>query len=247
MDFADKSVLITGASSGIGRAAALAFARQGATVGVNHLAEADQVHDMQQALANAPGKVIELEADAGNAAAVTAMVETFVAQAGAPDILVNNAGISLVKPFLETSEEDWDRILNTDLKSVFLMCKACLPMMLERGGVVINIASELAYTGRPHFAPYTAAKGGVISLTRSLALEFAPRIRVNGVAPGPTLTPMLKKEMAVPGHDESLDDIPLARYAEPEEIADTILFLASDRARYYCGEILSPNGGTLMR
>jgi len=156
--------------------------------------------------------------------------------------------MSIVKPFLKLDEDEWDKIINTDLKSVFLCCQAVIPYLQEqKESVIINIASELAYTGRANFTVYTAAKGGVISLTRSLAQEFAPNIRINAVAPGPTQTSLLEKENQTPGHEESLDDIPLGRYAKAEEIAETIVFLASNKARFYCGDVLSPNGGTLMR
>ncbi len=203
---------------------------------------------MAESLTDAPGRLIELEADVRDAAAVQAMVDKLLAATGRIDVLVNNAGISRVKPFLETTEAEWDEILDTDhLKSVFLCAKACLPSLLESRGAMVNIASELAFAGRANFAPYTAAKGGVVSLTRSLALEFAPRVRINAVAPGPTRTPFLEKELQQPGHDEPPDAIPLGRYAEPEEIAESILFLASERAGYFCGETISPNGGTLMR
>jgi 3-oxoacyl-[acyl-carrier protein] reductase len=174
------------------------------------------------------------------------MVEAIIAAEGRLDCLVNNAAIVQVKPFLELEEEDWDRVLTTNLKSVFLTCRAVLPQMQKQGsGVVINLASELAYLGRALYAPYTAAKGGVISLTRSLAREFAPAIRVNGIAPGPVDTPMLRSEMALTGADETT--IPAGRLGRPEEIAATAVFLASDAAGFFHGEILSPNGGSLMR
>lgn len=248
MDFTDKTVLITGATSGIGRAAATAFARAGATVAANHLNQPEAIESLANELSDSPGRVFGCHADVRRADQVRTMVEQILDGTGGIDILVNNAGISIVKPFLETTEEDWDRILDTDLRSVFLCCQAVLPGMLERGsGTVINVASELGYLGRANFSAYTAAKGGVITLTRSLAREFAPTLRINGVAPGPTWTPMLEQEAAVPGHEESLDDIPVRRYGRPEEIAASILFLASEHAGFYCGEIISPNGGVLMR
>ena len=247
MEFNDKVVLITGAATGIGRATAKLFAREGAVVAVNHLNQHGLVKELQQECKSLSGSIIELSADISQADAVNDMAEALLNQTGKIDILVNNAGLSIVKPFLELNENEWDKIINTDLKSVFLCCQALIPAMQKQGGVIINIASELAYSGRAKFSAYTAAKGGVISLTRSLAKEFAPDIRINAVAPGPTQTPLLETENQTPGHEESLEDIPLQRYAEPEEIAATILFLASDRARFYCGEVLSPNGGSLMR
>lgn len=248
MDFTDKTVLITGAASGIGRATAAAFARAGATVAVNHTNQPEAIEALASELGESPGSIFGCNADVRNADQVRTMVEQILNRTGDIDILVNNAGISIVKPFLETTEEDWDRVVDTDLKSVFLCCRAVLPGMLEQGsGAVINVASELGYLGRANFSAYTAAKGGVITLTRSLAREFAPTIRINGIAPGPTRTPMLEQEAAVPGHEESLDAIPLRRYGTPEEIAESILFLASEHAGFYCGEIISPNGGSLMR
>lgn len=247
MEFSGKVILITGATSGIGRAAAEAFLREGARVGVNHLGQSAQFAEMAETFRDLPGELIELEGDVRSASAVQGMVDKLLASTGRLDVLVNNVGISQIRPFLETTEEDWDAIIDTDLKSVFLCCRAAIPHLLVQGGAIVNIASELALSGRARFGPYTAAKGGVISLTRSLAREFAPTIRVNVVAPGPTRTPLLEKEAEAPGHTEDMSEIPLGRYAEASEIAESILFLASSRASYFCGDVISPNGGAVMR
>lgn len=246
--FEGKTVLITGAATGIGRATAKAFVELGAMVFVNHYNQQSQIDSLRQSLTNKPGQVYAVNADVTQSTEIRAMVADVLKQTGRIDILINNAGASLVKPLLDTSEQEWDHIMNTDLKSVFLCSKAVLPSMLERdGAVIINVASELGFSGRAKFSAYTAAKGGVISLTRSMARELAPTVRVNGVAPGPTKTPLLDKENNTPGHEEELADIPLGRYASAAEIADSIVFLCSDKAAFYCGEIISPNGGALMR
>jgi 3-oxoacyl-[acyl-carrier protein] reductase len=245
IDLRDRVVLVTGAGSGIGRAMASAFAAAEASVWVNDLSE-DAADETVRAIRAQGGAAHAVAADVTRADAVTAMVNTIVSTEGRIDCLVNNAAIVQVKPFLELEEEDWDRMLTTNLKSVFLTCRAVLPQMQRQGaGVVINLASELAWLGRASYAPYTASKGGVIALTRSLAREFAPEIRVNGIAPGPVDTPMLRSEMALTDADETT--IPAGRLGRPEEIAAAAVFLASDAAGFFYGEIISPNGGALMR
>ncbi|RFO97500.1 short-chain dehydrogenase [Rhodoferax lacus] len=242
-----RTALVTGASSGIGRAIALAYAQAGACVVINHLGHAADADAVVAEIETAGGKAFACEADVSRAADVERLLQQATQALGPVHILVNNAGIIQEKPFLQTSEADWDRMLGTDLKSVFLLCRAVLPAMVEAGsGVVINIASELGILGRAQFAPYCAAKAGVIGLTRSLAREFAPHIRINAIAPGPINTAMLDAEHMSPEWRAKEMDIPMQRFGEPEEIAATALFLASDMARFYCGQVLGPNGGALM-
>jgi 3-oxoacyl-[acyl-carrier protein] reductase len=244
MSLQGRRALVTGAATGIGRATALMLAQAGAHVVVNHLRQAEVAQAVVQAIEAAGGQATAIEADVS----VAGDVERLVAQAGEVHILVNNAGIIQEKSFLDTTEADWDRMLGIDLKSVFLTSRAVLPGMVARGsGVIVNLASDLGILGRENYAPYCAAKAGVIGLTRSLAREFAPHgIRVNAIAPGPVNTAMvslehmsaewMEKELAIPQH----------RVAEPEEIAATALFLASDLSRFYCGQVLGPNGGSAM-
>ena len=243
-----RTALITGAATGIGRATALLFAQAGARVVVNHLGQDTEAASLVRAIQALGGEAIAIGADVGQAAEVQRLVDDALAAFGAIDVLVNNAGIIQEKAFLDTTEADWDRLLGTDLKSVFLMCRAVLPGMVARGGgAIVNIASDLGILGRERYAPYCAAKAGVIGLTKSLAREFAPQqVRVNAIAPGPVATAMVsldhmsaewvEKELAIPQH----------RLGEPEEIAATALFLASDLSGFYTGQVLGPNGGSVM-
>jgi 3-oxoacyl-[acyl-carrier protein] reductase len=244
---AGRTALVTGASSGIGRATALVFARAGASVVINYLGQAAQATELCHTIEGLGVQAWEIEADVSAAAEVASLLDEVSRACGPVDILVNNAGIIQEKSFLETSEADWDRMLATDLKSVFLMSRAFLPGMVARQkGVIINIASDLGLLGRAMYAPYCAAKAGVIGLTKSLALEFAPHIRVNAIAPGPVNTAMVSlQSMSAVSIAKELE-IPQARFAEPEEIANTALFLASDMSSFYCGQVLGPNGGSVM-
>ena len=248
LQLANKTALVTGGATGIGRATALALAAAGARVAVNHLpfdtAKAEAVVTSIRATGTLGLAVAGSVADARAVAAVVRATEVAL---GPIDILVHNAGVIQEKPFLETSEADWDFVVGVDLKGVFLCCRAVLPGMAERGrGCVINVASELGYLGRARYAPYCAAKAGVIGLTRSLAREFAPTIRVNAIAPGPIDTPMLSLEHMSAEMIEQEKDIPAQRVGTPDEIAGTAVFLASDLASFYYGQVLSPNGGALM-
>lgn len=248
LQLANKTALVTGGATGIGRATALALAAAGARVAVNHLppdaAKADAVVTSIRATGTLGLAIAGSVADARDVATIVRATEVAL---GPIDILVNNAGVIQEKPFLDTSETDWDFVLGVDLKGVFLCCRAVLPGMVERGrGCVINIASELGYLGRARYAPYCAAKAGVIGLTRSLAREFAPAIRVNAIAPGPIDTPMLSLEHMSAAMIEQESDIPARRVGTPDEIAGTAVFLASDLASFYYGQVLSPNGGALM-
>lgn len=250
MDLSGQTALVTGGVQGIGRSIAKAFLDAGAKVLIFDIAEPEQATSLVSYAEQKAESITYSRVDTSDGNAVRSAIAEYSDRHNAStiDILVNNTGISLVKPFLELTEEDWDRLFAINVKSVFHCCQAVLPLMLEHGrGCIINVASELAYLGRAQFAPYTASKGAVLSLTRSLAREFAPSIRVNGIAPGPCDTGMLRGEITTPEQWEKEVDLPLGRVSSPDEIAMTAVFLASDFASYYCGETLSPNGGSLMR
>jgi 3-oxoacyl-[acyl-carrier protein] reductase len=239
----NKTAIVTGAATGIGRAIAIMLAKAGASVIVNHFNRTHEAEQVVNEITELGGKAIAIEADVTNAHQVRQMV----ASCDAVDILVNNAGVIAEKPFLEITEADWDHVINSDLKSVFMCSQAVLSEMAKQGnGIIVNISSDLAYLGREDYASYCAAKAGVIGLTRSLAREFAPDIRINAVAPGPVNTAMLTTASMSEEWIAKEKDIPYQRFAEPDEIAATVLFLVSDYARFYCGQVLGPNGGSVM-
>lgn len=239
-----RTALITGAATGIGRATALLFAQAGARVVVNHWRQAPEAQALVAQILAGGGAAVAVEADVSDAAAVQALADA----AGPVDVLVNNAGIIQEKAFLDTTEADWDRMQGVDLKAVFLVCRAVIPGMLARGGgAIVNIASDLGILGRERYAPYCAAKAGVIGLTKSLAREFAPQlIRVNAIAPGPVATAMVSLEHMSAEWVEKELAIPQHRLGAPEDIAATALFLASALSGFYTGQVLGPNGGSVM-
>jgi NAD(P)-dependent dehydrogenase (short-subunit alcohol dehydrogenase family) len=243
-----KSVILTGASSGIGRAAALLFAGEGARLTL--LARSDKGEEIAEQARGLGAEARFVKADVSKAVDWEKAVKYAVADYGGVDVLYNNAGIGMYRPFLETSEEDWDAVIDNDLKSVYLGCKRVIPEMLKRGGgVIINTASEIGISGARNYAAYCAAKGGVVQITRALAIEFGDRnIRVNCLCPGVTLTPMLEQGMnraADPvARRRSLEqDVPLKRLGKPEEIAKGALFLASNDSSFMNGATLVIDGG----
>jgi len=247
ISLAGRTALITGAATGIGAAIACAFAAAGAKVAINHFDQGGVAKKLVREIEAGGGEALALDADVTEAGQVERMFDQAQTALGPLEILVNNAGVILEKPFVDLTEQDWDRIVDTDLKSVFLCCRAALPgMQQRRHGIMINIASELGQIGRAGFAPYCAAKAGVIGLTRSLARELAPSIRVNAIAPGPVNTAMLSLEQMSAAVREQEAAIPARRVGEPHEIAATALFLASDLASFYYGQVLGPNGGAAM-
>jgi len=242
-----RVALVTGAATGIGRATALALAAAGARVAVGHFGTAGAAQQVVSAI-HATGQVaLAFDADVTDTDAVEAMVRDCESALGPLDIAVHCAGVIQEKPFLETTDADWAHVVGVDLRGVFVCCRAVLARMVPRGrGSVINVASELGFLGRASYAPYCAAKAGVIGLTRSLAREFAPAIRVNGIAPGPIDTPMLSVNHMSPAVLASETAIPAARVGQPEEVAAAAVFLASDAASFFYGQILGPNGGAYL-
>jgi 3-oxoacyl-[acyl-carrier protein] reductase len=242
-----KVALVTGAATGIGRATAVMLASSGARVAVGHLDRREAAAQVCSEIEAAGGVACAYDFDVTNTSAFQATVTDLLARWGRIDVLVNNAGVLLDKPFLDTSDEDWRRVIDVDLTGVFIGCRAVLPAMLEaKQGVIVNIASELGLLGRAKFAPYCAAKAGVIALTRSLAREFAPTVCINAVAPGPIDTAMLSAEHMSAEALALESAIPAGRVGTPDEIASTIVFLTSAHASFYHGQTISPNGGAWM-
>jgi 3-oxoacyl-[acyl-carrier protein] reductase len=239
--------LVTGGASGIGRAIALAFAEEGAAVAIADLAPAEITEAVVAKISCRGGEAFAVRTDVADEAEVLSLVEAVQGRLGGLDILVNNAGILIEKPLLETTTEDFDRLIGVNLRGAFLVGRQAIRLMTRQGGGrVINIASELAYLGRGNCSVYCASKGAILAMTRSWAREFAPDILVNAIAPGPTDTAMLGPESTSPETLAKEADIPLGRIGRPEEIAAAAVFLAGPGATFMTGQCVSPNGGAVM-
>lgn len=249
MRLAGRVALVTGSSSGIGRGVALAFASEGADVVINHptAAETAAAEEVAAAVRQAGRRALVLRADVSQEAEVERLVAAARDAFGHIDILVNNAGIAAAAAVHEMTTETWDRVLGVHLRGTFMMTRAVLGEMYARNsGRIINTASQLAYKGAAGFSAYTAAKGAIISFTRSTALEIGARnITVNCIAPGATLTPILD-DVPADTLEAIRQAIPLGRIAEVADIVPAYVFLAGDDARHFQGQCLSPNGGDVF-
>lgn len=249
-DLKGKVALVTGASSGIGRAVAQALATNGASVAINfHRNEAGAAEACSQ-ITSGGGKAIIIQADVTRASEVNALVEQTVAAFGPVDILVNNAG-SLIERLriLELTEERWDEVIDLNLKSAFLCCQAVAGSMMERkSGTIVNVSSIAGRTGGALGSiHYSAAKGGLITFTKGLAKELAPfGVRVNAVSPGVIDTPYHEQFSSPEMMKTYAGLIPLGRVGTPAEVAEVICFLTSDSAGYLVGETIEINGGMFM-
>jgi len=243
----DKIAIVTGAGRGIGRAVALDLAHEGAKVVVNYSRSADAAEQVVHEIVTAGGEAVAMQADVAQSAQVDALVSATLERFGRIDILVNNAGITRDKLILRMTEEDWDAVLDTNLKGAFLCVKAVAPRMVkQKGGIIVNIGSVIGKVGQAGQVNYSSSKSGLIGLTKSVAKELGSRnIRVNAVAPGyveTDMTQVLKEE-----HREAvMKQVPLGRLGRCEDIAQVVTFLCSEAAAYIQGEVISVDGGLFM-
>jgi len=239
-----KKALVTGASRGIGRAIAIKFAENGATVGINYFKSEEKAKEVLD-IVNEHSNGILLRGDVGSYKEAKKVVEDFIKFAGGIDVLVNNAGIYKRKRFEEMSEEQWDETIRVNLKGAFNICKHAIPYMKE-GGKIIFISSQLAFKGSSHGADYATSKSGMLGLMRSLAIELAARkINVNAIAPG-TIDTDIIADYTKEERREREKQIPLKRIGKPEDVANVALFLASELSNYVTGEVILVTGGLYM-
>lgn len=242
-----KTALVTGASRGIGRAVALCLAAEGARVAINYAGNVKAAEEVKASVEAAGGTAILCQADIADSAAVEAMVADVVKEFGAIDILVNNAGITRDTLLMRMKDEDFAKVLDTNLKGVFYCTKAVSKLMMKkRSGRIVNMASVVGLVGNAGQTNYAAAKAGVIGFSKSAAKELASRgITVNVVAPGfigTDMTAVLPEAVK----EKTLAGIPLGKMGEPEDVANAVLFLASDQASYITGQVVNVDGGMVM-
>ncbi len=241
-----KVVIVTGASSGIGKAIALAFGKEGHKVIVNYLNNAEQAEEVVKEIVSKGGEAHAVQADVSSFEASKNLVDQALEIFGRIDVLVNNSGITKDQLMLRMKEEDFDNVIDVNLKGTWNMVKhVTRPMFKQKSGRIINISSVVGQIGNPGQANYVASKAGVIGLTKSIAKEFGKKnITANAIAPGFIKTAMTEKlDDAV--KDAYLQQIPLGSFGEAEDVANTALFLASDSAKYISGQVLGVNGGMI--
>lgn len=242
-----KSALVTGASRGIGRSIALQLAEEGYNVAVNYAGSKEKAEAVVEEIKAKGVDSFAIQANVADADEVKAMIKELVSQFGSLDVLVNNAGITRDNLLMRMKEQEWDDVIDTNLKGVFNCIQKATPQMLrQRSGAIINLSSVVGAVGNPGQANYVATKAGVIGLTKSAARELASRgITVNAVAPGfivSDMTDALSDELK----EQMLTQIPLARFGQDTDIANTVAFLASDKAKYITGQTIHVNGGMYM-
>ncbi|HHJ5260875.1 TPA: 3-oxoacyl-[acyl-carrier-protein] reductase [Staphylococcus aureus] len=242
-----KSALVTGASRGIGRSIALQLAEEGYNVAVNYAGSKEKAEAVVEEIKSKGVDSFAIQANVADADEVKAMIKEVVSQFGSLDVLVNNAGITRDNLLMRMKEQEWDDVIDTNLKGVFNCIQKATPQMLrQRSGAIINLSSVVGAVGNPGQANYVATKAGVIGLTKSAARELASRgITVNAVAPGfivSDMTDALSDELK----EQMLTQIPLARFGQDTDIANTVAFLASDKAKYITGQTIHVNGGMYM-
>jgi NAD(P)-dependent dehydrogenase (short-subunit alcohol dehydrogenase family) len=248
MRLSGKTALVTGAQQGIGRAIAVALARDGADVGINYLDNRKAAEAVATEVRALGRRTVLVPGDVSRRADVEAMVATIGKELGAPDVVINNAGVFPRSTFLELQDSEWDLVLNVNLKGSFLAAQAGARAMVVAGkaGAIVNISSS-AVRGDPRGVHYSASKAGVIGLTRAMALALAPhRIRVNAIAPGTTDTAQPRYGNTEEQLAARLRETPFGRMAEPDEIARVAVFLATEEAAWVSGEVIHVNAGAYM-
>lgn len=253
MEFEEKTVIVTGGGQGIGRAVVKVFAREGAAVVVAEI-DPKSGNDTVAYINSIGGRALLVPTDVSNEESVRRMVDTTMTHFGAIHALCNNAAVEIAKDFRELDIDDWDRVLSVNLRSIYLCSRAVIPHLIAAGGgSIVNISSVQALASTGRVSAYAAAKGGVLSMTRDLAQDFAPyNIRINAICPGCIDTPMQDRALAhLPDPEDAKEklrcSIPLRRTGKPEEIAESVLFLSSPRASYITGVALVVDGGLLTQ
>lgn len=247
MENVEKAALVTGASRGIGRAIALALAKKGYVVAVNYGGSQAAAEGVKAEIEAAGGRAIVIQGDVSKVEDVDKVFAEIKKKFGRLDVLVNNAGITRDSLMLRLKEENWDAVINTDLKSGFLTMKAAAPIMMkQKKGAIVNIASVVGIMGNIGQINYSAAKAGVIGMTKTAARELAARgVRVNAVAPGfiaTSMTDVIPEKIK----EGMIHSIPLGRMGQAEDVANAVCFLASDEASYITGQVLKVDGGMVM-
>lgn len=242
-----KIAVVTGGASGIGRAIVLKLCQNGYSVAVIYNSSEAEALSLASELSFNKHTAAAIKCDVSDSAEVKKMTDTLINTLGRPSLLVNNAGIAQQKLFTDITDDDWNRMIGVNLTGTFNMCRALLPFMIhEKKGCIINISSMWGQVGGSCEVHYSAAKAGIIGLTKALAKEVAPSgIRVNCIAPGVVDTKMMSG-FSEDDKEVLCEEIPMGRIASPEEIADAAVFLASDASRYVTGQVLGVNGGMII-